>query len=239
MGVDADSNVDADVGLAQEGVAEDAHITPWRKEVDEYFSDVDSGVRDKIDVYIREKRQPYVTKLEGDRAELADKAAWFDDLEADPDSVLSDAINQKYSPELAEKFLALIDAGAPPDQAAKGAAEDGAAILSPDDRAILDRAKARDDKEALDVYLAEVSALVKDNPHVVPDSFHFYVEKAGDLESALALYNKHFPPPVVPDLDPPLPPATLSGGGGGTPVAKEALTLEELGKAMFDAASGR
>jgi hypothetical protein len=244
MGVDPTQQVEESAAPAATEVTpvvEAPPATPWRKELDEFFADQPEDVRTKVDSYIATKRQPYVTKLEQDRAELAEKAAWFEDLQEDPDSVLRDAIEQTYSPEAATKFLALIAEGVTPAEAAEEVAAPHAA-LAPEDRAALDRAKARDEEEALASYLKEVDTLVEANPHVVADSFHFYVEKAGDIEGALALWNKHFPPPaagVVEDPAIPTPPATLTGGGGGTPVAKAALTLDELGSALFDSARGR
>ncbi len=212
-----------------------ASSTPWRRELDEYFADQPEDFRAKVDSYVREKRQPYVTKLEQERADLEERAAWYDDLEADPDAVLRDAIEQKYSPDVAAKFVALLEEGAPAEEAVAALP---AATLAPEDRAVLDYAKEQQAERELATYLAEVDEVLKDKPHVNKDSFHFYVEKAGDLADALELYNKHYPPPVVDAPPPPTPPATLSGGGAAAPMAQTPLSLDQLGSALFDAARG-
>lgn len=217
----------------------DAGATPWRKEVDEYFADHDEEFRTKVDSYLRDKRQPYVTKLEQERGDLADKAAWFDDLQDDPADTLRDAIEQAFSPEVAAKFVALVEEGATQEVALAAAQADPPERLTADERSALDFAKEQKATSELNAYLAEVADVVKANPHVKEQTYHLYVKETGSLQDALELYNKDYPPPAAEVPAGPLPPATLTGGGGGTPVAAAPVSLDDLGRMMFDAAGGR
>lgn len=207
---------------------------PWSKELEEFFPDAD--VRAKVDTYIREKRQPYVTKLEQERADLAERAAWHDDLAEDPDSVLHDAITQKYGEDAGAKFLEMIDAGATPAEAVAETKQDA---LDPEDRAALEFAKTSRQQQELDKYLAEVAEVKAAHPHVRDRAFHLYVKEHGTIADATAAYLEDYPAPVTdePAADP--APPTLTGGGGSTPVAAQYASIDELGAALFAAAGGR
>lgn len=208
---------------------------PWAKDRDELFADTDA--RAKFDTYMREKQQPYVTKLEQGRADLEERAAWHDDLKADPDAVLRDAVEQVYGAEAAEKFLALIDAGvAPTDAAAMADAVDvPEAKLSAAQQAALDHATAQHEKAVMDDYYAAVAAVVTANPHVKDKAFHHYVAAHGTVDGGLAAYLEDFPAPAAekPREDP--APRTLSGGGSGAPVIQGHRTLRDAADSVFDA----
>ncbi len=209
---------------------------PWAKDRDTLFADPAS--RTAFDTYMRTTAQPYTTKLEQDKADLAERAAWFDDLNADPDAVLRDAIEQTYGADKAQEFAALIAAGVAPEAAAEEVVP-AKAELDPEDRAAIDYAKDRRAKDALAEYMAEVDALIVEHPHVAKDAFHLYVKEHGDLAEALTAYNAHFPPPAKEEPPAPTAPATLGGGGtvGGTATAIG--SLNDLGAALFAAAAPR
>lgn len=207
---------------------------PWAKDRDSMFAD--PAARTAFDTYMRTTAQPYTTKLEQEKADLAERAAWYDDLNDRPDDVLRDAIEQTYGADKAAEFLALIDAGVKPEDAAEEVAPTKLE-MDPDDRAALDYAKDRRAKDALAEYMAEVDTLIVEHPHVNKNAFHLYVKEHGELDAALAAYNQHYPPPVVEEPDPAAPPATLGGGGaiGGTATA--ITSLGALGDALFASAA--
>lgn len=100
---------------------------PWTKDITELFED--EAVRSQVDAYLREKQQPYITKLESDRAEAkaaAEEAAaegWvLRALNEDPAAALLDISTQIYGAEMGQRVNDLITAGATPADAEAAAA---------------------------------------------------------------------------------------------------------------------
>lgn len=75
---------------------------PWAKDLAEFFSD--DEVRGNVDTFLREKVQPYVTKLEGERAP-EQAVLLYNDLNEDPASTFMVLTEDLFGPEVAQSVV--------------------------------------------------------------------------------------------------------------------------------------
>lgn len=233
---------------------------PWAKEAEARFTD--PAARDAFDTYMREVNQPYVTRLEQERAEAANKTWVHDQLNERPES-LSEIAEQLY-PGLGEQVAALITAGATPEVAAAAAAVEAdpeeipltqlpadvreAVEFARDERArqataATAQAQAEAETAAAAEYDTWRAATLAAQTDIKETVLHRYVAAANVPEGAtseqlfaqaLADYRTDFPAPTV------VAPATIGGhtvANGGDP-AKPPKTMREATERIWAAASG-
>lgn len=239
---------------------EPAAAAPWTKDITERFTD--EAVRAEVDAYLREKQQPYITKLEQERAEALNKTWVHDQLNERPES-LSEIAEQLY-PGLGEQVAALITAGATPEVAAAAAAVDAdpeeipltqlpadvreAVEFARDERArqataATAQAQAAAETAAAAEYDTWRAATLAAQTDIKETVLHRYVAAANVPEGAtseqlfaqaLADYRTDFPAPTV------AAPPTIGGhavANGGDP-AKPPKTMREATERIWAAASG-
>ncbi len=218
---------------------------PWDTAVSERFAD--ATVAEQVSAFMAEHTQPYVTKLEQEKADLAERAAWYDDLVSDPTETLRDAIAELYDDATAERVIAtltpqeqaeIVAAAAPP--AAAPAAE-----LSAADKAALEFARQQQQAAQEAAEMAEYEALLKPilaaNPDINENAFHRYVagldpDAGHTLEDAVAAYHADFPAPAAPPV-PPAPPVLGGTTSSGAPMAGSHGSLAAAAASVFDAAA--
>lgn len=233
---------------------------PWAADLEERFTD--PAIRAEVDAYLREKQQPYITKLEQERAEALDKAWVFDELNDDPATALREITNQIYGDEVGKQIADLIGAGATIEQAEAAVTgtpppPDPEQIdldkLPPEVRDAVEFArKAREAEAAAEAKRVEDEALaeatkiydawraeaLEKNPDIVEQTLHAFVFAAdGDMEQGLANYRAVYPAPTV---ETPPAPATLgpSGASGAPASTRRFSSLGEAAGAVYDAAAG-
>lgn len=205
----------------------------WTKDITERFTD--EAVRAQVNSYLLDVQQPYITKLEMERADAAAKTWVHDQLNERPES-LSEIAEQLY-PGLGEQVAALITSGATPEVAVAAAAveadpeEIGLDQLPKDVREAVEFARTSREREATEAAAktqadAEAAAavelkawqdtLVAEQPDVKPTVLLRYVASANVPDGAtseqlyaqaLADYRVDFPAPAGAAA-----PATLPGG---------------------------
>lgn len=89
--------------------AQETPAAPWAKDLEATFED--PAVRAQVDAYLREKQQPYITKLEQEKAELEGKAWVFDGLQEDPAATLREVAEQVYDVATADRIVELLEQG--------------------------------------------------------------------------------------------------------------------------------
>lgn len=222
---------------------------PWAKDLEERFAD--EATRAAVDTYLREKQQPYITKLETERAAALERSWLLDSFDEDPVAALADVAKQLY-PEVAERIVELVKGGATPDAAVDQAeAEQVAdeltpAKLTPEQEELLAWAKERREAEAADaksaeeaVEQAEATDFLNDwlttqttaTPDIKPNTLRAYVVATkGDLDSALAAYREEFP---APEVAPETPPRSLPRAAVGmySPPRSSGKTADAVGAA--------
>ncbi len=229
---------------------------PWASTLAASFED--EAERSRVDAYLREHHQPYVTKVEAERAaakaaaEAAEEKAWvYDSLSGDdPATALADIAEQLY-PGLGERVAELVTAGVAPEAAAEqAAAEEAAPALDPAVAELVEWAKAERERqaaataeqtqaaalaEATEVLNAWAETTLAANPDIASDDLMAYiVAQQGDMDAALAAYRVSHPaPPAAP-----APPTVGGRSAGGIMPARRASTLAEAAGSVFDAASG-
>lgn len=231
---------------------------PWAADIAERFTD--ETTRTAVDAYLREKQQPYITKLEQDAAALRDKSWVFDGLNSDnPLDTLTDIVSQVYGGEAATRIVELLSAGETPADAAaiaKAEAEAGEptldlAKLPPEVREAVEFAQAAKAQQAADTAakveadaLAEATTLydtwrgdlLKTQPDIKENVLHAFVFAAeGDMEQGLANYRAEFPAPAAekPEAKP-----TLTGGASNGLSTRRLSSLADAFGDVFDAAAG-
>ncbi len=243
---------------AEPAVVVEPAPAPWQKDIDERFTD--PAVRAEVDKYLREKQQPYMTKLEQDAAELRGKAWVFDGLSSDdPTETLTAIVSQVYGDDFAERIVELLGEGENLEAAAaiaeQEADEDAIDLdkLPAEVREAVEFAKSAKAAEAaaseaaaqqklLDEATATYDAwraeILKAQPDVKENALHAYVFAAdGDMEQGLANYRADFPAPA-PE---PKPAAPTSLGGATTGISNSRRTSGSLADAfgeVFDGAAG-
>ncbi len=237
---------------------------PWAAKLAERFTD--EAVREQVDAYLREEHQPYVTKVEQERAaaraeaEAASEKAWvFDDLNADPNAALKAIAEQVYGEDIATRIAELLDQGAAPAVAEATAVAEEADpeqialdALPPEVREAVEFAKSQraaqaaaeqaaveetELAEATKVYDEWRAGVMAANPDIAEVDIHAYVYAAdGDMEQGLANYRAAHPAPAAPVQT---PPATLGGAGnGGLQPTRRMSSLAEAAGAVYDGAAG-
>lgn len=232
---------------------------PWAKDAESRFTD--PVARAAFDEYMRTVSQPYITKLEQERAEALNKTWVHDQLNERPES-LSEIAEQLY-PGLGDQVAALITAGATPEVAAAAAAVDAdpeeiplaqlpadvreAVEFARDERArqataATAQAQAEAETAAAAEYDAWRAATLKEQADIKETVLHRYVAAANVPEGAtseqlfaqaLADYRTDFPAPTV------AAPPTIGGhavANGGDP-AKPPKNMREATERMWAAAA--
>lgn len=98
---------------------------PWAADIAAALAAADPAAA--LDTYMREKNQPYVTKLE-ERAKAAEDKSWlFDQMNDDPVAGLQELAEQVWGPDVATRMLELVTAGVPVEGAQAQAASEAAA----------------------------------------------------------------------------------------------------------------
>lgn len=227
---------------------------PWTKSLETRFED--EAVRAEVDRYLREEHQPYVTKVEGERAEALEKARIYDWIDEEPAEALRAIVAAVWDDDAAARVGELIDAGFTAEEAAEvaGAEAEAAGVqakpaeLPADVQETVEWAKAARAREAADAEAAEVAKagtalkewhaeLAKADPDIKYGTLMAYVAaQQGDMDAALAAYRVDFPAPA-PVVEPP-PPKLGGHPHGGIEPSRRASTLAQAAGNVFDAASG-
>lgn len=233
---------------------------PWAKTLETSFAD--EAERSRVDAYLREHHQPYVTKVEQERAaalaqaeELEGKAWVFDDLNADPAAALKDIASKIYGDDagerIAERIAELVAGGVDATVATEVAeaeefklpaevedtvkwAKAEQARRAAEDTAAKEAEAMTEATAALEAWTASTLAA---NPDIKKNALYAYVaSNGGDMDGALAAYRADFPAPAK------APAPTVLAGGGGGPVVHESgrrhSSLASAAGAVFDAARG-
>lgn len=209
---------------------------PWAADIAAALAAADPAAA--LDTYMREKNQPYVTKLE-ERAKAAEDKSWlFDQMNDDPVAGLQELAEQVWGPETATRMLELVTAGATPEEAeavVEAEAAEGAVDLSklPPEvreavefaqsektaRAAAETAKTEADAQAAieTEYLAWHKQTLEANPDIKANTLHAYVASADDMEAGLAAYRADFPAPVKAAAPPTIGGATTGGIAAARP----------------------
>lgn len=229
---------------------------PWAAEAEARFTD--PAAREAFDSYMREVNQPYVSKVEAERAAAKAEAealqgkTWvFDQLNDDPEAGLHAIMAQLYPDgDVADRVLELVKAGATPAAAEKQAvAEEGATELPAEVKETVEWAKTERDRQASDAAAkveadalaaatAELNtwkdALVAKEADIKPDLLMRYVvSEDGDMEAAYAAYRVDFPAPAAGKA-----PVTIGGrAGGSSPTTPDfkGMSKDEVWAAIFEA----
>lgn len=221
---------------------------PWDAWVAEDFEESE---REKVDAFLRKRYQPYVTKINEEKADAVAKSWVFDRLNEDPTEALREIAAQVYDDDTAERIVELLKAGATVEEATEVAETEAAGgKLDPDVQELVDWAKdskareaaqAKADEEAKEIADATEALtkwrddLVAAEPDIVVADLTAYVATLGNFEAAYAAYRAAHPKPepVVEE-----PPPTLGGrSGAGSSPARPASSLAEAAGRVFDAAS--
>ncbi len=224
---------------AVEPVVEAPPAAPWDSAVAARFTDPAQAA--EVSAFMREHTQPYVTKLEQDKAEALERAQWYDDLMEDPKSTLQDAIAGLYSDDVAAQVVAMLEGGATIEAAVAVVAETApAAELDDDTKAAVDWAKSKRQEETdaatLAAYMEQINPVLEANPHIKErtSAFHRYVATEGSIEDGLAAFLADFPAPTAPAGAP--APVVLGGGVSAATVQKFG-SLGDAADSVFAAAS--
>lgn len=182
---------------------------PWAKEAETRFADEAS--RAAFDDYMRTVNQPYITKVEAERAEAqrvaqeaADKAWVHDAINEDPAAAFADIFAQVYGDDASARVAALISAGFTPEQAGGIVEEEETVALTklpPEVQAAVEyatQAKAAQEQAAVDAatqvevdaakaeYDAWRGALLEKEPDIKESTLHRYVLSAEIADDATA-----------------------------------------------------
>ncbi len=230
---------------------------PWAKSLETRFADPE--VRAQVDAYLREEQQPYITKIEAERAEAQGKTWVFDKLEADPEAALREIVAAVWDDEAADRVAELVAAGYDTEGAIEqaGAEAEGAGVvatpaeLPADVKETVEWAKAErarqaeadklaSDAAAMEQATTELNAwadpLLESEPDIHRGTLMAYVAACrGDMAAAHAAYREAYPAPVV---EAPKPPPLLGGHThGGIEPSRRFSSLAQAAGSVFDAAS--
>jgi len=219
---------------------------PWDDAVGSRFTDPEQAKA--VSEFMRENYQPYVTKIEQERAELRDRAMLFDQFEEDADSTMREVAAELYGDEVADKVAEILAAqGVDPDAPAAdapaadapAAKADAVSSLSKEDQEALAWAKeqrtATTQQAQMDEYLADAAPHIAANPDIPAATFHRYVATTGgDFEVAVAAYRAEHPAAPAAPGDP--APATLGSAPASGPTTRKIGSLADAASSVFEAA---
>ncbi len=235
--VEAPAPAPAPVEAPEAPAAEAPKTYPWDKQVAESFTD--STVAEQVATFMKDNYQPYITKLEQERADLAERAQWFDDLNESPDDTLRDALVQLYGEDTAERVMAVLTPEEIADEAARIAAPPApAADETADQQWLREFREEQELAQATAEYTAAFEAIKEAHPDIVDSAFHRYVATtaAGDIAKALDQYRADFPAPAG-EPAPPKPGAPPSLGGSAaapTPTTPNLRSLHDATAAVYE-----
>jgi len=162
---------------------------PWAADLEAAFNDPE--VRQQVDGFMREKYQPYVTKLETDLSGLSAAKEYYDDLTSDPGATWVSLTHEILGDEIAERVLSALQSdGSEPAPAADGEPAPQTSALSAEDRALLDEIRQN---KSQTTYTEAVEAYVEgaEDPDLKVKWFHPFVAAAGgNLRQAHAGYTE-------------------------------------------------
>lgn len=228
---------------------------PWANDLKEAFGD-DPELLTKVNGFMADKYQPYVTKIEQDSAPAR---ALFKDLSENFDGTMAALLSEVYGddrPDLADRFTELLAAGATPAEAGAQVAAEGQ-VKSPEAlpaevQEIVEERKLAKQQEAYQTALAALKAEVKDEAFDDDEFGPFVVSADGNLANAYAMYStwrakvqaKYGPAAVEtpPVAAPPSPIGTdaTSAGTSTPPVQKKYASIDDaIDDFMADARAQR
>jgi hypothetical protein len=226
---------------------------PWAADAEARFTD--PAARAAFDTYMREVNQPYVSKVEAERAaaraEVEAKAWVFDGLNDNPEATLQQIAAQVYNDDIATRIVELVKGGTAPAAAAAQAIteEEDTSGLPPEVTAKL---KWIDEQQAAQATAAAAAAeeatiaeamkelnawkaeLLTKEPDIKESVLLQYVAAIGELDQALAAYRADFPAPAA------TAPVTLgqagaAAGSGGTLPDFAGKSMRDIAAAVFAA----
>jgi hypothetical protein len=214
---------------------------PWSADLESTFTD--PVIRQQVDGFLREKVQPYTTKLE---QELAPAKSLWDDFHSKPREtfleVATDIYGEDGAKALAEYLDSQSDGG---DAAAQALVEEAGGVQptprDPEVQAIIDERNEARDKAA---FRADFEAVKAAHPEVDLDFDLFvpHVAAHGDYETAVASYVAQEArvaarlAPADPNAAPaPTPPPVVGAGASGPTTPPQAKQYgADLGAAIDD-----
>ncbi len=171
--------------------------SPWANDVKEVFTDPDQQVA--VDQFLREKYQPYVTKLEQEGAENRKANNLWNQLTADQYGTFEKIADELYEPEVAARIKAAIDA----DEASNDdESDDNEPLVDLDDlppevREAVEYQREQKNQALWNKEMSDTEALFDDDNEDAPykgikfepDLFYPFISAAdGDFEAAAAGY---------------------------------------------------
>lgn len=225
----------------------EAPTTPWDADIQAAFDD--PAQREAVSAFMREKYQPYVTKLEQDSAPNRDATRLYESFVEDAPGTFTAVANEIYGPEAAQKMLDALDESPsePTDTPEEAADALGVDLdeLPLEARQAIEFVQEQRQEAAYKEAISEVKEdLLDDDVELVEDLFHPFVAAAdGDFRLAAENYNEWFKrgaeqfgikvpdPNEVPDPDV-TPPPTINPKAGGNVSAPPTQTQ---GQSLDDA----
>jgi len=197
---------------------------PWAQDINETFTD--PVVATAVSAFMQAKYQPYVTKVEMERAAFAEKAELYDQFEEDTSGTFLAIAEEIYGEEGRDAIISALTAQ---DNAPEGTvAPELSSLMETDEMKYIKQMVERDQAaQAQAQYDALVDATVAANPGVEKDLLHPFVYAAnGDMDAAIEKYNTwvdsaktRFSTPAP--TGEPAPPTITKQGGNTPPVAKK------------------
>jgi len=201
--------------------------SPWAKDIAEKFDD--PALQGKVDEFLRENIQPYVTKLEQESQPSRDAERLWNDFSSDPNNTFRAVAVELYGQDTADKLIeAITDEGGqdvndetPSDEDIKFKVD--ADELPEDVQEAVDYIQQQRQKEEWDREFARINT--EEKP-IEEDLFYPFVTAAdGDIDAAAEEYHKwaekfrakHGDLPTTDDVPKPedTPPPTIDPGKGG------------------------
>lgn len=224
---------------------------PWLKDVQSAFED--ASVQQQVLDYMSSKYQPYVTKIEEERALLAKKAELYDAYQEDPTGVYLDMTKHIFGEEPADAVTqAILEALGEDDLDDSDDSEVSDAPWRNDPEVVAAMeyaAKAREEEERQlqrESYAQLLNDIREANPGLTVDEdilVPFILATEGDADKAVAAYNAWIDKAeamftgdsesLTPD-DVPNPPPTLGGTATSEPpTLKEYSSFDEAFEDFF------
>lgn len=206
-------------------VAPQLSDSPWKTKLEAAFTDPAEAAR--VDQFMREGYQPYVTKLEQDNKDLGDKAFVYDALETDAEGSFKQMAEELFGEDVAAAVATALE-GTEAAVNEETTIEEAVTALPKEAQEALEwvAQKRQEDatSQATREYLEDLEGVIAKNPEIDKDLFHpFVVTAEGDFDKAVASYNVWAkkaglvkkedpdPPPPVPGETPGVP-ATVKQG---------------------------
>lgn len=213
---------------------------PWADALSQKFED--AGIRGEVDAFLREQVQPYVTNLEQERSQYKEAQEFLQQLESEPIETYL-AMTQELLDEQAAQAVIEALTGTPQPQADQFAENpyEGQFVRDPEIEELLQRERERQAAELYDAELARVQAA---HPDIKPDLFHPFVAAAeGDFDAAYEQYREWDQQAQqtygiqVPDPNAVTPPPALgseSAAAPAPPIERKYESLDDALDAWFD-----